>query len=266
MKLRKNSPLPDADLQQSRNMMQAIISQSPEPIIVFSKEAFAGDPHRAYENLTQVAADLKRILEPWPICILIGVRRQDTFVESLYSQYIKSGGTQPFDEYRRVLDDRKLDWLRIVVELERVFQPGSVHVRVFDDFPRDSDALAKHMLGALVPDLWLRRTRKKQANLGYSRSTLEVARCANQWLDPRERKSLRRFLETRFPRRSGESLSLYSEEQRSALLAYYEPSNEQLFCRYLGRSLPKTWRPAPSIECLLHAHLDGGEGRAIAGS
>ena len=243
-KLRYNSPLVPADLAEERARLQRLIVSNPEPNIILSKEAFFGDPMLTYRNGSVVASDLKAILDPWPVTIVVCIRRQDTFVESLYGQYIKGGGGSMFPEFCNSIGYKDFHWAHLISCFDSIFGRENTHVRLFDDLPRKTDELVNYMFEGTIPPTKVRALRKKPENLGYSSRAMEIARFANHLLERKERKMLRRFVEKSFPKTQGESLDLFGSSERRALLRHYEPTNEQLFAEYFQCPLPDAWRPS----------------------
>jgi len=243
MQLREQSPLPPAELDRQRQVVQDLITRNPEPIVIISKEDFAGNPLKGYGNIVDVLNDLKTILKPWPVDIAVCFRRQDAFFESLYSQFLKGGGIETFAEFRRSADDQSFEWPRVISALSDAFGHDRVRVRVFDDLPRESGQLVDAMLEGMIPALRLRSRVKQPQNLGYSLKAMEIAALANRSLAPREQKLMRRFLESTIPKQPGEATALYTPEERRDLLAHYLPSNEILFRKHLNRPVPESWRP-----------------------
>ena len=60
---------------------------------VTSWEGFSGNPRLAYQNANAVASMLRESTKSLDVRIIVYLRRQDEFVESMYTQTIHEGGS-----------------------------------------------------------------------------------------------------------------------------------------------------------------------------
>ena len=94
----------------------------------------------AEEKFT-VANALKRIFPDAKI--IVGIRDAQSWLRSLYSQYIREGGTKTFDEFYKNFDKHHLDFDRYISHLRSLFD--QVFVYRFEDFKRDKYRIIKEI-------------------------------------------------------------------------------------------------------------------------
>jgi len=93
------------------------------------------------EEKFAVADALKRIFPNAKI--IIGIRNPQSWIRSLYSQYIREGGTKTFDEFYKNFDKQHLDFDRYISHLRSLFD--QVFVYRFEDFKRDKYRIIKEI-------------------------------------------------------------------------------------------------------------------------
>jgi len=93
------------------------------------------------EEKFAVADALKRIFPDAKI--IVGIRDAHSWLRSLYSQYIREGGTKTFDEFYKTFDNQHLDFDRYISHLRSLFD--QVFVYRFEDFKRDKYRIIKEI-------------------------------------------------------------------------------------------------------------------------
>ncbi len=159
---------------------------------IISSEALFGTPFQNHSDFcthTQAVADVFGRPKIWLV-----LRRQDRWLESTYSQFLKMGlSTTPerftnfrdgqFSEYRWIyggpnLDVRDLDWVPFVDQYRAVFGAERVLVQTYESFVRDPEAfLSRFCAFAGVATHVAADTRRK--NVSLSPVSAFVARAAN---------------------------------------------------------------------------------------
>ena len=86
--------------------------------------------------------------------IILGIRDKESWVRSIYSQYVKSGGIYSFDIFRKdIFDESFLDFDAYIKCLKGLFD--EVFVYHLEDLKKDNDSFVKNIcdfIGAEVPD------------------------------------------------------------------------------------------------------------------
>ncbi len=95
--------------------------------------------HEAFSRRHVDGRTTDRLHELMPdAAILVVVRSQSTVLHSLYHQYLKHGGTRPFDAWATTVLDRR--WIRydaVVAEYQRRFSPERVRVLAYEQLVAD---------------------------------------------------------------------------------------------------------------------------------
>ncbi len=99
-----------------------------EPNIIGSSEALFGDLFASYANIQAVATDLRAILADHEVRVVACIRRQDDFIQSVYHQHIKRGGTLDFDAFLREHDVHAYRWNELLARYAAVFGRQAVSV------------------------------------------------------------------------------------------------------------------------------------------
>ncbi len=212
-----------------------------EAIIVFSGEGFFGDPYIGYNNISAIADDLHHIFQDFDVRIIASIRKQDTFIESLYHQRIKEGGSCSFERFISAIDIYAFNWYRLLKTYESNFGRENLKIVPFEQAGRNGNSLIKIIFQTLGVDIDSDHKNLSVINPSYTRKGLEIARLCNPILDNGEQKKLRSFLEREFPKAIGEKFEMMSEHLRDELTNYYSDSNRKLFNKYISHYCDKEY-------------------------
>jgi hypothetical protein len=150
---------------------------SDEKTNLLSNEALSGPPfagviERGLDHRSPIIANLRAVFPDARVIIVL--RRQDTFVRSLYRQYVKSGGTDTIRRYLgldgRHLPAMTLDRFEFSTYLRYLFEcfPAGVLVLTFEEFVSDQPRFLSRFcefVGTDIPDVTLKR--ENATRLGY---------------------------------------------------------------------------------------------------
>lgn len=198
---------------------------------LLSWEGWSGDPATGYDNAEVVARSLRQMVGELPIQIIVYLRRQDTFMESMYTQLIHQGESGTFEEYQRSLPEDAFDWEALIERYARHFGKESITPRIYsrEALPKRSSIIED--FGDAIESPALVRVAEAlpegRSNSGYSREALEIARMANPYLSPEERRELRGILQQTSAKRPFESYTFWGD-QRAEVLARYQDSNARV--------------------------------------
>lgn len=214
------------------------------PRHLLSWEGFCGLPDQGYRNAPVQAEMLRRASTAFDTRIVVYLRRQDDFVESMYTQKVQEGASGSFDDFLRGFDAADaLDYEQLLDAFARRFGAQHLVVRlhgpgVVADFGR---ALG---IGAMQA-----AQAQRHDNPALSRAALEIARCTNTQLDERQRRRLRRVLQAASPQPRGQGFRFFHPEQRAEFLARHAASNARVAARWFPAGLPGLFEP-PHETCL----------------
>jgi hypothetical protein len=225
--LARRSPLPHREREELRREVNDWLRARPEPNIIASSEALFGDLFASYSNIQEVAEDIKAILEGHDVRIVACIRRQDEFIQSVYHQHIKRGGTLRFDAFLTAHDVHAYRWDELLAKYVRVFGRDAVSVVSYEDVFQTSTAVLERLFPVLAVTGFRSIARPAVRNPSLSLKGIEIAIRCNDLLTAQEQRTLRRFLQKAFDQRRGDKHTLFSDEQRRELLDFYALSNQQ---------------------------------------
>ena len=208
---------------------------------LISFEGFSGNFNDGYRHSQTVASALQQVTDALhaidDVKIIIYLRRQDDFVESIYNQTIKEGSSKTFGDYILTLDKEHFNWEKLLEHYAAVFGQENLIVKRYDK---------KHLPGteSLLKDFYAIlgindfQMPQGNSNLGLSKEAIEVARVVNGHLNaPRQKQELRALLEATNQKEVYEKYSLFeTEAARRAFLKQYQESNRTVAATYFGET------------------------------
>jgi hypothetical protein len=234
--LATHSPLSDGDRDRLRREVDARLRGRPEPNIIGSSEALFGNLFASYANIRVVAEDLRVILADYDVRIVGCIRRQDDFIQSVYHQYVKRGGTLRFDAFLQTHDVRAYRWNELLAHYADVFGRRALSVVAYEALFQTPTALLERLFAPLAAAGFRTVKRPSVRNPSLSPKGIEIAIRCNELLDSDEQLVLRRFLQSTFNQKPGEKHALFTEEQRRDLLRFYADSNRKCMEEFLDQT------------------------------
>lgn len=211
----------------------------PAPRQLLSWEGCCGLPDHGYRNAPLAAEMLRQATDAFDDTrIVIYLRRQDDFVESMYTQKVQEGASGSFAEFLRGFDAAEaLDYELLLDAFARRFGARNLVVRrhgpgAVADFGR---ALG---IGALQTP-----RAQRHDNPAMSQAALEIARCTNAQLDERQRRRLRRVLQSASPKPAGHGFRFFGPDQRAAFMERHAASNARVAARWFAEGPPTLFAP-----------------------
>ncbi len=231
----------------------------PENPVVLSSEALSGMPTSGYQNSNVVYSMLRDATDRYNVKIVIYLRRQDSFVESMYTQKIHEGEAFEFESFLKQYDaPDALDYYRMIADLIEFFGDQNLVVRSYHE------ASEKGLIsdfGKIIVSKLLQCTSQGDKNPSYSRDALEIAKICNASLDGEQKRRLRRTLQETMAKERSESFAYFTDEDRVKFLEKYEASNLDVASRFFGGDIdrlfpaPKASTPVSHNESLAHDKL-----------
>lgn len=202
---------------------------------VMSFEGFSGNPLEGYSNSMIIAQILHEIFTDFSTTIVVYLRRQDQFIESLYTQQIHNGGSQSFKEFLSVIKKVTFNWHLLVENYATFFEKRNIIVKLYDHkYINKNNALINDFAKIIGAKCIKNFESKSSQNYGYSRDALELARICNPYLSEEEKYILRKILQSSNSKKPFEKYEFFNTEERNKLLSRYEPSNRLVFSIYLN--------------------------------
>ncbi|MDH5666802.1 MAG: hypothetical protein OEY86_02175 [Nitrospira sp.] len=210
---------------------------------ILSFEGFSGNPDSGFLNTSIVSEMLRDTTRNFHVKVIVYLRRQDDFVESMYTQGIHQGESFSFEEYLGGFNHpNALNYTRILDSYAMHFGKENMIVRGYEMACR-GDGLVKDFCNAVGIDALPYEKLSHNRNPSYSRVALEIARATNPKLDGEQKKKLRSILQSSSAKDRGEPFKFFSSSERKDFLARFSESNEQISRQYLnsdsGRLFPK---------------------------
>ncbi len=200
--------------------------------LLISREGFSGNPYGGYRNVEVVAETLRRITAGHRVRIVVYLRRQDEFLESMYTQQVQEGGSRTFAEFLAACGGPP-DWAALLRAYASQFGPESLMVRRYHRaFLAGAESLLRDFGDALGLAAPMPVSGSPYRNRGYSREALEFARSVNDSLDPAARAALRTLLQEASSRQAFAPFGFFSDEERAALLERCAAGHAEIAERY----------------------------------
>jgi len=225
-------------IKESRQKFKQIVSRYDDSNASFvsSAEEFSGDPFTGYKNGHLVAEMLHRITEglDLDVQIIIYLRRQDDFFESLYTHSIYLGKSHSFNEFLNAFDRDSFQWLNIVDAFSERFGKKNITVKRFHKKYLPNKNSLVQGFGKTIGSRLLKNFKETAPrNTSYSRDMLEMMRVANKEFGL-EGKKIRKLFRASDKRKSFEKFSFFSPEERARFYTNYRNSNNIIAKNYLG--------------------------------
>ena len=212
---------------------------------VLSNEGLSGRADTGYQNVSVVAQMLKDAVSEFDSRIIVYLRRQDDWIESMYTQKIHEGESFGFDEFLTRMEARdSLNFFNYLNTLETCFD-GKLIVRSYHQ--ASAGGIVADFASEIGCDRLSSCAPAKRVNASYSRFAVEVARLANRQLDQSDRRRLRFVLQDVMAKSAGERFSFFTEQQRREFLERFSDTNTAVADRWFGGDV-ETVFPAPEAD------------------
>jgi len=144
--------------------------------ILISEEGLSGIPTKLYDG-SEVYSTVDSLSRLYPDAkIILCIRNKDIWVRSVYSQYIKSGGTKTFKQFKVILNPIYLDFDSYIRYLMSKFK--DVYICHHEDLVKDHKKFIGDMckfIGVKVPEYT-----NKVHNKGFTNNQLRILRFLNK--------------------------------------------------------------------------------------
>ena len=256
-------------IEKSKEKLTAIIERfKNKPDInsfVASAEQFSGDPFIGFKNSDIVARSIYEIVKDlnFDVKIIIYLRRQDDFFESLYTQSIYLGGSDSFNEFMQKFDHTHFNWSDLIESYSELFGTENIIVRRYHKkFLPEDDSLVQDF-GKIINSKSLYNFKGSiSRNKGFTRDALEIMRITNKHFDKEQRFQLRKLFQNSNTKEPFENYSYFMTDMKASFLSNYEKSNREVVKKYL--KIPEN-NLFPEIDSTLsHKVYDGLNTESLA--
>lgn len=224
---------------QSRRKLKGILNNSREEgyKYIASAEEFSGDPFSGFKNCRAVAENIFEITKDLnlDIKIIVYLRRQDDFIESMYTQSIHLGGVKTFQEFISDFDESHFNWYNLLKAYSDVFGKKNIDVRRYHKaFLPHKNSLMQDFGSAVNSNLIANYSETVSKNKGLSRNALELTRITNKHLNDEEQYQLRKLFQEINSKNPFEKYAFFESSERKEFLARYKNSNLKIAKEYMG--------------------------------
>ena len=218
-------------------------TEFPSPRFVMSSEALSGLATNGYQNSSIVASMLREATKQYEVKLIVYLRRQDDFVESMYTQIIHQGESFSFKEFLTGYEGvDALNYSRMLQDFRIYFGDHNLIVKSYHDA---SERGLLRDFAEVINSVVLSNASGERKNPSYSPHALNIARVSNPHLDREQKRKLRRALQNVMPKNQAEPFSYFYEEERSIFLEKYAPSNREVADFYFNGELNRMFPPPP---------------------
>lgn len=168
--------------------------------------------------------------------IVIIIRRQDTFIESLYNQFIKRQELRDFATFLAEFPLDNLDWNVTVDTYADAFGRDNVTVLPFERKVLNSagvDDFIAATLSAIGITRKINIDNLPTINPSLAPRVIEIQRMANERLPEIEAHSLANWFEQNIPKHPDDPHSLMSDDERGRIVEYFKEPNRRFCETYL---------------------------------
>lgn len=195
-------------------------------------EYLSGDPKVLYSNNLNVAKILFNALKGFDEKkIFMILRRQDQFIQSIYTQYLHQGEELPLAHFLNPLKLDHLKWTNFISVYESVFGRRNVSPLPYDKKFFEHQSLLSVFFKFCEIDL-IKCLEVNNINTGYNEAAIRMAKACHPYLEESDKKILRRILQRHFSKSQFYAYQLLDEEQKLFLHSYFKSDNATLFSIY----------------------------------
>lgn len=228
-KLMFATSISDKDIFSIRNEVISTISDNGGiQKYIMSWEGFCGDYMDAYANSSNIAKNLYNSLSPFfEIKIIVYLREQTSFLESIFTQEIHAGAVTSFNDFNSSINNNDYSWSKLLKSYSDIFGVDSLIVKKFDK--SDTCNLISEFSSVIGSTCLAHNIEEKKQNVGYNKGELEFALRVNSTLDESDRKKLRAILQENS---KIQEYSYFSIEEKKKIYANYHEDNSKLNTLY----------------------------------
>lgn len=238
-------------VEKSRHKLKGILKETEgvDYKYIASAEEFSGDPFRGFKNCTSVAENLYEITKDLnlDVKIIVYLRRQDDFIESMYTQSVHLGGVKTFQEFVSDFDESHFNWYYLLEAYSKLFGKDNIIVRRYHKaFLPQKNSLLRDFGEVINSKLIADFSVTVSKNRGLSRDALELSRFTNKHFEDKERYRLRKIFQQVNSKKPFEKYAFFNTPEREKFLAMYKHSNSKVAKEYLGIEYDSLF-PSPDL-------------------
>ena len=204
---------------------------------LISCEYLSGDRETMYANRDIVATMLRYATKDYPTEICVLFRRQDEFIQSMFTQKVHRGEhqTRNIEEYIDSFSLDLLDWNRFTKVHIELFGHENVYV-----YPYDREFLRKHSVMSILnkrirSKVLAEVKNEKRENIGYSTVALQIAMKLNDVIPDSQKLILREALQKTGHKQYMAEYNILDRQKKQAIIDYFKEANKKLAKNYFEK-------------------------------
>ena len=217
---------------------------SHESLLGYSHMLAIGEKSYFYGLIGENARRLKRLLNDCELHLIYYVRRQDSFIESLYLEHLSNLHLEmDFESFVSIQKPDHMSWLRLLNELTEVFGVDHMRLGLFEEISNGPRRFLANFLSRIGCDVEedelpsFANSRPSLSRVGY-----ELALSNIKLLTAREDKlKLLAFLTRNFSNSTHPKAGLFSPERRTWFMNLCQPGNRIMFDKYFPNMDRSLW-------------------------
>ena len=180
------------------------------------------------------------------IRIIFYIRRQDSFLISLYLQHLSTGvWIDSFDAISKKIDYQVMSWIKPIRLFEEQFELQNIIIRPFEKIKEGSDIFLKDFFYSAGINYYSHFPRLSISNQSFSKLSYQIAINTYPYLSVEKRKVASNFLKNIFPANAFGKTNLISKELSQKILHYHQADNARVFERYIKDYPTDFYAPDP---------------------
>jgi hypothetical protein len=166
--------------------------------------------------------------------IMVVLRRQDEFIQSLYTQVIHRGEKieHSINEFLGTFDWEQLKWTHFLKPLQQYFGPENVDIYPYDPYVFQKYTIVELLNHSVGSSVLAALSNVKTDNIGYSSNGIEIANRLNDALNVEQRQILRACLQKTSNKGLYHEYNLLEPSLKKELISFYSEDNHELFQKY----------------------------------
>ncbi len=196
---------------------------------IMGVEGYSGDTKLGYTNSDVVANTLKQITSNLKnidnVKIIVFLRRQDEFIESLYNQMIKQGDCYSFVEFLDTLPQDSFNWSKLINNYANEFGSENIIIKRYGKKYQDTSTSIIDQFYSALDISPYNYYPAHNVNESLSRDGFEIMKILNKNI-PDETWNSRKVLQVNMPKSKDEKFTFFDTiEKKRAYMNLFKESN-----------------------------------------
>lgn len=190
-----------------------------------------------YGSLENSARCINILAEEYELKLVFYVRRQDTFMASIYSELLERGNTiLDFAEYCKAIDYRLISWFSLLERMSVLLSRAEIVVRPYEFIEKGDVFFIREFLrtAGIKDDEKLLSLGLSDLNHSISETALKLIRACGPHLAGNDQRQLAQYLTSRFPASKYGRADILSPALSSEIVSHFADENARMF---------KLWMP-----------------------